>query len=138
MTTLNDDFKDAVSEPTMALITFACTTFPVAWPVAKFIYSKQCDPVSMIRGGLSWLDVYDTVGSAKREADSATTGVAGDAWSGDDREAFGLHFSEFQAQLSADQAVAISTGTTMVVVGGGAQRNRRRSSGRDRNRTGGG
>lgn len=115
--TASDYFKDDVSDPAMALITIACTAFPVAWPVAKLIYSNQCDPISMINGGLSWLDVYDTVGSAKREAASTTNGVAGDAWSGDDREAFGAHFSAFQAQLLADQGVAIATGTTIVVVG---------------------
>lgn len=115
--TASDYFKLEVSDQAMALITVACTAFPVAWPVAKLIYSKQCDPISMINGGLSWLDVYDTVGSAKREAASTTNGVAGDAWSGDDREAFGVHFSAFQAQLLADQGVAIAAGTTMVVVG---------------------
>lgn len=117
MADLSDDFKYTVTEPTMALITFACTAFPVAWPVAEFVYGKQCDPVGIIRAGLSWLDVYDAVGSARRETNATTTGVPGDAWSGDDREAFGLHLSEFQLQLSADQAVAVSTGTTMVLVG---------------------
>jgi hypothetical protein len=115
--TLGDDFK-LLSEETLASITFAATAFPVAWPIAEFVYDHQCDPISMISAGLKWLDVYESLRRAGTDAASTVHSVQGDSWSGDDRLAFDAHMLGYGLELVADEVVAVVVGVTMVVVGG--------------------
>jgi hypothetical protein len=95
----------------------AVAAFPEAWPIAEFIYDKQCKPSEVIKAGETWLEMAGVLADATDRIGARTDRFSASAWTGRDREAFDEHLSDYTGELYFDQAAALVIGGVMVAVG---------------------
>ncbi|HEX5543025.1 MAG TPA: hypothetical protein VFX60_15935 [Micromonospora sp.] len=107
----------AAAKIALVEISVAAAVIPAAWPVAQIVYFNQCDPEARIATGLKWLEIYDTLGTAKGDLEAAVSELSPLQWTGDDRQAFGKHIVAYDVQLLGTQILAITVGLTLVYVG---------------------
>ncbi|MFG2101951.1 hypothetical protein ACIBXA_12265 [Micromonospora echinaurantiaca] len=98
-------------------ISVAAAVIPAAWPVAQIVYFNQCDPETIMRKGGDWLSMYDQLGTARDNLDSAVGTLTAAQWSGRDRDAFGVHVRKYDVQVVGTQVLAVTVGVTMLCVG---------------------
>jgi hypothetical protein len=108
---------DGLAEAALLEIWAAVFAFPEAWPLAEFIYGKQCKPSDLVKDGGIWIEMAGTLSDATSRIDARTGRLPTSAWTGADRLAFDAHVSDYVGQLYFDQAAAMVVGTVMVSVG---------------------
>jgi hypothetical protein len=110
---------DDLAVTALGEIWMAVFAFPEAWPIAEFIFGKQCQPSEIIQAGESWIELAGTLSTAtsRIDADTGASRFPESAWTGKDRAAFDAHVSDYVGQLYADQVAALVVGGVTVAVG---------------------
>lgn len=85
--------------------------------LSRLIYMNQCNPGQLMIVAATWLQVAEKYLAASDKLKEKTGAVDGDAWTGDDRDAFDGKADKVAVQLQVIGAFAMQVGISLFIMG---------------------
>lgn len=85
--------------------------------LSRLIYMNQCNPGQLMIVAATWLQVAEKYLAASDKLKEKTGAVDGDAWTGDDRDAFDGKADKVAVQLQVIGAFAMQIGISLFIMG---------------------